>query len=149
MLCGLWLVLLFAIDEVPVTVHVYNSFMVDEIIRAFLARYCSSVLVGEMLQGCFGFWRGKCRFLVRLQMNPAAWSILQGTSPSVPTEVSFTTLVSCCTAGSVGPLAMPKKPALDGDAASVARMITSRLSVGHQRPADYVAARSTFIASAH
>ncbi|KAK3567289.1 hypothetical protein QTP86_016304, partial [Hemibagrus guttatus] len=67
---GLRLVPLFAMDEVPVTVHLYNPFVADEDIRAFLGRYCSSVAAGERIRGRFGIWNGKRRFLARLKVDP-------------------------------------------------------------------------------
>ncbi|KAK3566631.1 hypothetical protein QTP86_001690 [Hemibagrus guttatus] len=69
---GLRLVPLFAMDEVPVTVHLYNPFVADEDIRAFLGRYCSSVAAGERIRGRFGIWNGKRRFLARLKVDPSS-----------------------------------------------------------------------------
>lgn len=68
---GLRAVPLFAMDEVPVTVHMYNPYVEDDVIRAFLGRYCSSVSAGEKVRGRFGIWNGKRRFLVRLRVDPA------------------------------------------------------------------------------
>ncbi|GAA6064814.1 uncharacterized protein LOC124628187 [Tachysurus ichikawai] len=59
-------------DEVPIVVHMYNPRVVDEDIRAFLSRHCTSVSTGEKLRGRFGIWNGKRSFLVRLKMDPAA-----------------------------------------------------------------------------
>ncbi|KAK3566555.1 hypothetical protein QTP86_000618 [Hemibagrus guttatus] len=59
-------------DEVPVTVHVYNPYVTDKDIRAFLGRYCASVSAGEKFKGCFGIWNGKRRFLIKLKMDPAS-----------------------------------------------------------------------------
>uniref|UniRef100_A0A8B9HZ66 Phorbol-ester/DAG-type domain-containing protein n=1 Tax=Astyanax mexicanus TaxID=7994 RepID=A0A8B9HZ66_ASTMX len=42
---GLRLVPLFTMDKVPVMVHLYNPFLADEVIRAFLDHYCTSVSV--------------------------------------------------------------------------------------------------------
>ncbi|KAK3545298.1 hypothetical protein QTP70_003372 [Hemibagrus guttatus] len=47
---GLRFVPLFAMDEVPVTVHIYNPYVADEDIRAFLGGYCASVSAGEKNQ---------------------------------------------------------------------------------------------------
>ncbi|KAK3566663.1 hypothetical protein QTP86_002377 [Hemibagrus guttatus] len=69
---GLRLVPLFAMDEVPVTVHLYNPFVADEDIRAFLGRYCSSVAAGERIRGRFDIWNGKRRFLPRLKVDPSS-----------------------------------------------------------------------------
>lgn len=69
---GLRLVPLFAMDEVPLIVHMYNPFVTDEDIRAFLSRYCSSVSAGEKIRGRFGVWNGKRRFRVKLKVDPAA-----------------------------------------------------------------------------
>ncbi|KAK3566659.1 hypothetical protein QTP86_002022 [Hemibagrus guttatus] len=69
---GLRFVPLFAMDEVPVTVHIYNPYVADEDIRAFLGRYCASVSAGEKIKGRFGIWNGKRRFLVKLKMDPAS-----------------------------------------------------------------------------
>ncbi|KAK3545367.1 hypothetical protein QTP70_005979 [Hemibagrus guttatus] len=71
-LWGLRLVPLFAMDEVPVTVHLYNPFVADEDIRAFLGRYCSAVAAGERIRGRFGIWNGKRRFLARLKVDPSS-----------------------------------------------------------------------------
>ncbi|KAK3545127.1 hypothetical protein QTP70_001239 [Hemibagrus guttatus] len=70
---GLCFVPLFAMDEVPVTVHIYNPYIADEDIRAFLGRYCASVSAGgKKNKGRFGIWNGKRRFLVKLKMDPAS-----------------------------------------------------------------------------
>lgn len=68
---GLRLVPLFAMDEVLLTVHLYNPFVADEDIKAFLGRYCSSVSAGEKIRGQFGVWNRKRRLLVRLRVDPA------------------------------------------------------------------------------
>uniref|UniRef100_A0A3B1IGK5 CCHC-type domain-containing protein n=1 Tax=Astyanax mexicanus TaxID=7994 RepID=A0A3B1IGK5_ASTMX len=62
---------LFALEEVPITVHLYNPYVEDGLIRAFLGRYCSSVSAGEQLRGRFGIWNGKRKFQVRLRADPA------------------------------------------------------------------------------
>uniref|UniRef100_A0A3B1K1G4 CCHC-type domain-containing protein n=1 Tax=Astyanax mexicanus TaxID=7994 RepID=A0A3B1K1G4_ASTMX len=62
---------LVPMDEVPLTVHLYNPFMADEVVWAFLGRYCSSVSAAERLKGRFGIWTGQRRFLVRLRVDPA------------------------------------------------------------------------------
>ncbi|KAK3545191.1 hypothetical protein QTP70_001790 [Hemibagrus guttatus] len=59
-------------DEVPITVHFYNPFVADEDIRIFLRRFCSSVSSGERVQGRFGIWNGKRRFLAKLRVDPSA-----------------------------------------------------------------------------
>ncbi|KAK3515977.1 hypothetical protein QTP86_004269 [Hemibagrus guttatus] len=69
---GLRLVPLFAMDEVPITVHLYNPFVADEDIRIFLQRFCSSVSSGERVRGRFGIWNGKRRFLAKLRVDPSA-----------------------------------------------------------------------------
>ncbi|KAK3545197.1 hypothetical protein QTP70_001834 [Hemibagrus guttatus] len=69
---GLRLVPLFVMDEVPITVHLYNPFVTDEDIRIFLGQFCSSVSSGERVRGRFGIWNGKRRFLVKLRVDPSA-----------------------------------------------------------------------------
>lgn len=72
MLQGLHFVPLFAMDEVPITVHMYNPFVADKDVQAFLSRYCSSVSAGVKMRGRFGIWNGKRRFLARLKVDPTA-----------------------------------------------------------------------------
>lgn len=47
-------------QRTPVTVHMYNPFVRDEEIQAFLKRYCSYVSFGERIKNCIGtqrkFW---------------------------------------------------------------------------------------------
>ncbi|KAK3545149.1 hypothetical protein QTP70_001571 [Hemibagrus guttatus] len=69
---GLRLVPLFAIDKVPIMVHLYNPFVADEDIRIFLQRFCSSVSSGERVRGRFRIWNGKRRFLAKLRVDPLA-----------------------------------------------------------------------------
>ncbi|KAK3553802.1 hypothetical protein QTP70_012239 [Hemibagrus guttatus] len=51
---GLRFIPLFALDKVPITVHLYNPFVAGEDIRVFLGRFCSSVSAGEKVKGKFG-----------------------------------------------------------------------------------------------
>lgn len=68
---GLCVVPLFAVEGVPIVVHLYNPFVADEDIRVFLAWYCITVSEGEKIRGRFGIWNGKHRFLANLWVDPA------------------------------------------------------------------------------
>lgn len=68
LLQGLHLQPVFTQDFLPLTVHIYNPFVEDGDVMAFLARHCEAVRGGERLRDKHGIWNGKRRFLVRLKM---------------------------------------------------------------------------------
>lgn len=64
---GLIPVPLFADEELPLTIHVYNPWVPDEEIVTFLLRYCSFVSAGVRVLDNFGIWCGRRRFRVRFK----------------------------------------------------------------------------------
>lgn len=67
LLQGLHLQPVFTQDFLPLTVHMYNPFVEDGDVMAYLTRYCEAVRGGERLRDRHGIWNGKRRFLVRLK----------------------------------------------------------------------------------
>ncbi len=70
-LVGLHLYPAYVQDFLPLTIHLYNPFVEDGDVLAFLARYCETVKGGERLKDRFGIWTGKRRYLVKLRPDKA------------------------------------------------------------------------------
>ncbi len=68
---GLQLQPVFAQEFLPLTIHVYNPFVEDGDVFAFIARYCEAVKGGEHLKDRFGIWNGKRRYMVKLRLDSA------------------------------------------------------------------------------
>ncbi|KAG1928992.1 hypothetical protein F2P79_023214 [Pimephales promelas] len=68
---GLQVLPIFAQDFIPLTVHIYNPFVEDGDVLAFIARYCETVRGGERLRDRHGIWNGKRRYLVKLRLDPS------------------------------------------------------------------------------
>ncbi len=71
-LVGLPLYPAYVQDFLPLTIHLYNPFVEDGDVLAFLSRYCETVKGGERLKDRFGIWTGKRRYLVKLRPDKAA-----------------------------------------------------------------------------
>ncbi len=68
---GLCLHPLFAQDYLPLTIHLYNPFVEDGEVKAFLQRHCDALKGGERVRDRFGIWTGKRRFFVKLRVDPS------------------------------------------------------------------------------
>ncbi|CAH2327943.1 hypothetical protein XELAEV_180196641mg [Pelobates cultripes] len=54
---GVYDVMLMEQEQIPLVVHMYNSFVSDEEITAFLSKYCSTVAKPVKLVNCFGVFK--------------------------------------------------------------------------------------------
>lgn len=90
-------------DEIDVVVHMYNPFVQDNDIQAFLRRHCLSVLAAKKIQG----------HLVKLREGSSIHQVLL---PSAQTEASCTTLSNPLITGGAEQEATSRRPAQDKDA---------------------------------
>ncbi|KAL2080684.1 hypothetical protein ACEWY4_024477 [Coilia grayii] len=58
-------------DVVQLVLHMYNPYVQDADVEAFLARHVVFVKGGTRLKDNFGIWTGKRRYVVRLRPDPA------------------------------------------------------------------------------
>lgn len=63
---------LFQHAERMLTIHMYNPFVNEEVIRTFLRRYCGSIRGGDKQKNAFGVYNGKWRYFVRFITDPEA-----------------------------------------------------------------------------
>ncbi len=61
----------FTQDFLPLTIHVYNPFVEDGDVLAFIGQYCEAVRGGEHLSDRFGIWNGRRRYMVKLKLDPS------------------------------------------------------------------------------
>ncbi|MGL5217880.1 MAG: hypothetical protein ACRC8R_22545 [Aeromonas hydrophila] len=69
---GLQLQPVFVQDFIPLTIHIYNPFVEDGDVLAFIARYCDVVRGGERLRDRYGIWNGKRRYMVKLRLDSSS-----------------------------------------------------------------------------
>lgn len=61
---------LYAMEEKPLVVHLFNPFTDIALVVAFLRRYCSSVKGGFRLTNRLGIFNSKLKFFVKLKVEP-------------------------------------------------------------------------------
>ena len=122
---------LFGRDFLPLTVHLYNPFVADRDVEAFLGRDCEEMKGGTRLRDEHGIWNGKQRYVEKLRR--VSWVSLctpPGLLPSAPTGGSCRTQASLCTAGGAGAWAMNSRPARGSGAGFAVRVGTRQWSAG-------------------